>query len=176
MNLNIIQVGSKALLIGAISIVFIGCGGNMAPPPPKQMSQLEWRELQSKQFDTDNKMLVMRAIVAALQDEGYTIQSSNNDLGLITGVLEINELDSSNKNAQEFWYGQASGYQTSKRINVSTTTTVINGRTRVRINMTAKGLSESGGTLWSQPVQQQKPYQDIFQKVDKSIFLQKEKL
>jgi hypothetical protein len=176
---NITQADFKKLTLIAIlpiSILFSGCTNNLKPPEPKKMSQLEWRTLQTKTFSTNNTIAVMKALIASLQDEGFIIETTNTELGLISAVKEVTETDEEDKAFQEFWVGEASGYQTSKRITASCTIATINKQTKIRINLTAKGMTESGGALWSQPIDNHKTYQNIFSKVDKSIFLQKENL
>lgn len=181
MSLNITQVGIKRnlLIIGSIlsvSLILGGCTNNLKPPEPKQMSQLEWRTLQTKSFETSNNLSVMKALIASLQDEGFIIESTDSQLGLISAVKEITETDEKDKAFQEFWVGKATGYQTSKRITASCTVATIGKETKVRVNLTAKGMTESGGSLWSQPIDNPEVYQNIFSKIDKSIFLQKENL
>lgn len=181
MNLNITQAGIKKslLVVGSLlsaSLLITGCTNNLKPPEPKKMTQLEWRTLQTKNFDTKDTIAVMKALIASLQDEGFIIESTNTELGLISAMKEITETDEADKVYQEFWVGKATGYQTSKRITASCTVATIGKETKVRVNLSAKGMTESGGALWSQPIDNPETYQNIFSKVDKSIFLQKENL
>ena len=174
------QVNSKKVAIFLVAIVILftmtACTNNLQPPPPKPMTQLEWRELSTRYFDSNDRIAVMKALVAALQDEGFIITSANTDLGLVTAKKEITEVDEEDKIFQEFWYGKASGYQRSKEIDVTATTTETKKGMKVRINLTAKGIADTGGILWAQPIDDPRPYQAIFGKLGKSLFLQKEQL
>jgi len=60
MNTNITQVVSKVLIIGLISIVFIGCTlkNKHQPKQTEIMSQLEVRSIQTKSFTSDNELFV----------------------------------------------------------------------------------------------------------------------
>lgn len=181
MNLNITRQDIKKNILLVVSLISIsliigGCTNNLKPPELKKMTQLEWRNLQTKNFDTKDPISVMKALIASLQDEGFIIESTNTELGLISATKEITETDKNDKAFQEFWIGKATGYQTSKKITASCTVTTIGKETRVRVNLSAKGMTESGGALWSQPIDNPKTYQNIFSKIDKSIFLQKENL
>ncbi|MGE5539029.1 MAG: hypothetical protein ACM30I_10445 [Gemmatimonas sp.] len=49
-------------------------------------------------------------------------------------------------------------------------------RLRVRINMTLKAINEKGGVIWSVPVQDAPMYQALFNKIDNSLFLAREKI
>ncbi len=173
------QVSSKKMniaFIGLAAVLFVGCANNYQPPPPKQMTQLEWRQMETRYYDVDIKLNVMKAVIAALQDEGFIINTANTDLGLITASKEITEIDKDHKAFQEFWYGKASGYQRARKIDATVTVSEQPNRIKVRINLTAKGIADTGGTLWSQPVDDEKIYQKIFSKIDKSVFLNKEHL
>ena len=109
-------------------------------------------------------------MIAALQDEGYIISTANHHLGLITGGLEIKDIHKWDK----FWGKDT--YRTTRRIEASATVQKRNGHIRVRINFVAKALTNTGGILWSEPITDLSTYQNIFQKVDKSLFLEREKV
>lgn len=176
---NITKVSfSRVIIIPAIlfSIIFSGCQNNLKPEKVTERSQLEWRVIQTRDFDTQNTIATIKALIYALQDEGYVIGTANTELGLVTASKEISEMDEKDKQFQEFWYGRATGYQTSKQVDVSCTVNTRGNNTKVRINLTAKGKTDTGGTLWSQPIDSPEPYQNIFNKIDKSIFLQTENL
>jgi len=173
------RANSKKLhlvLIGLVTFFFVGCANNYQPPPPKQMTQLQWRQMETRYYEVNDKLSVMKAVIAALQDEGFIINTANTDLGLITASKEITEIDKDHKAFQEFWYGKASGYQRARKIDATVTVSEQPSKIKVRINLTAKGIADTGGTLWSQPVDDEKIYQSIFSKIDKSVFLNKENL
>lgn len=49
-------------------------------------TQLESRQIQSRQYDTLDKALTMRSAVATLQDLGFTIDQADAELGVITAT------------------------------------------------------------------------------------------
>jgi hypothetical protein len=49
-------------------------------------SQLEMRQIQTRQYDTLSKALTMRSVVATLQDLGFTIDQADAELGTITAT------------------------------------------------------------------------------------------
>ncbi len=116
MNTNITQVVSKVLIIGLISIVFIGCTlkNKHQPKQTEIMSQLEVRSIQTKSFTSDNELFVHKAVVATLQDDGFIIDAYNQTIGLITAHKEIYEVDEATKSYKTFWRGAsgAKGWQT----------------------------------------------------------------
>jgi len=49
-------------------------------------TQLETRQIQTRQYDTLNKAMTMRSVIATLQDLGFTIDQADIDLGTITAT------------------------------------------------------------------------------------------
>lgn len=165
------------IIILYLIIAVASCVSSPKPPPAPEMTQLQIRQLQTREYESTNSLNVMKAVIAALQDEGYIISGANTELGLITAAMEIFEEDKATKAYIEFWYGSGMGtYQTTKRLEASATVREHEGKIRVRINIVAKAISNTGGTLWSQPVYNIAAYQELFSKIDKAIFLEKEKI
>ena len=175
---HIIQAVSKRALIVTLfsgALLLSGCATTQGPPPAPKMSQVQVRQLQTREYDVQNETPVIKAVIAALQDEGFIISAANPELGLITAAMEVRDEDKGTKGWAEFWYGPGMGtYQTTKRFEASATVQKHKNTVRVRINIVAKALTNAGGIVWSQPVYDAKVYQDIFAKVDKSVFLAKE--
>jgi hypothetical protein len=61
-----------------------------APPPPKP--QLAVREFQTRTYDTTDTPMVMKAVLNALQDEGFIIKNANDTLGLCTPASKSQEV------------------------------------------------------------------------------------
>jgi len=177
---RIIQAVSKHIIIGALfggSLLLTGCVTTQGPPPAPEMSQVQVRQLQTREYNVQEETPVIKAVIAALQDEGFIISAANPELGLITAAMEVRDEDKGTKGWAEFWYGPGMGtYQTTKRFEASATVQKHKSAVRVRINIVAKALTNAGGIVWSQPVYDAKVYQDIFAKVDKSVFLAKENI
>ena len=97
-------------------------------------------------------------------------------MGLISATRQITEEDTASKSWQQFWYGVALNYQTARQVDATANVNTINGKLRVRISLVSKALSNSGGVISSEPVTDPEIYQNLFSKVDKSVFLSKNKL
>ncbi|ARC94807.1 MULTISPECIES: hypothetical protein [Vibrio] len=148
-----------------------GCASSTRPQQP-EMTQLQVRQMQTREYSEQSERNVLRAVIGALQDEGYILTVVEPELGLVTAAMELDELDNGTKSFNDFFYGPGSGtYQTVRRVEVSATVQEKSQSVRVRLNIVAKALTNTGGTSWSQPVYSAKTYQDIFSKVDKSVFL-----
>jgi hypothetical protein len=165
------------LFVAVVVFLITGCATGPEPPPLPEMTQLQIRQIQTKEYDGIEEKAVIKALIAALQDEGFIISAANPELGLVTAAMEIRDEDKGTKSWVEFWYGPGIGtYRTTKRLEASATVQKQGAAVRVRINIVAKALTNAGGVVWSQPVYDAKVYQDIFSKVDKAVFLEKEKV
>ncbi len=68
--------------------------GACASPPPAPTApllaptdaQMKLRNMQTRAFDVTDRMVAMRAVIAALQDLGFIIERANEPLGLVTGA------------------------------------------------------------------------------------------
>ena len=49
-------------------------------------TQLEIRQIQTRQYDTLDKAMTMRSVIATLQDLGFTIDQADAELGTITAT------------------------------------------------------------------------------------------
>jgi len=68
-----------------ILLLVAGC----ATTPPDVVgpgTQLQTRGIQTREYDTLDKPLTMRSVIATLQDLGFTIDQADTDLGTITAT------------------------------------------------------------------------------------------
>ncbi len=167
----------KHLFLSLIVIITTGCAATPKPPPIPELTQLQLRQIQTREYEHNDLNAATKAVIAAFQDEGFIITTASPELGLVTAVMESYEVDKSTKRTVEFWYGSGMGtYQTTKRYESSTTIEKFGKGIRIRINIVEKALSNTGGNIWSQPVYDAKIYQNVFSKIDKALFIEKEKI
>ncbi len=158
-----------------------------------QKTQLQTREYQTREFDTNNTKLVLKAVLNVLQDDGFVVKNAVTDLGLLTAAKEIDMSEKSKDNDNDVWAAifesmlnsksnrnsnnnQQRNLKKFKTIEVSVNVTEIGSRSKVRANFQAKIIDETGNTLDVYVIDDMKFYQDFFGKVDKGIFLQKQGL
>lgn len=170
MKQNITQVAFKSLVF-LVVLMTTSCAV-YTPPPEKARTQLEWRQLQSRVFTIENELVALKATIAALQDTGYSINSANENTGLISAV-----------NVSAFDGGCASipGRMPYCLVAIEesvtgTITKIAKDQIRIRISIKKNGKTDSDAIEWTRKVGDESLYQSIFQKIDKSIFLQKENL
>ena len=143
------------------------------------MSQLEKRQFQTRTYQTIDKPLIMKAMLNVLQDEGFIVYNANPLLGFIYGVKDFDTADKNIDIAKEFGFSKAR--LNLNGIKVATIETTANiteyGESmRVRVNFKRKLLNIYGNAQFIDDVNDENYYQDFFSKVDKAIFLQKQKI
>jgi len=155
-------------------------GGGTAVP----RSPLQQRELESRTYSTDAKAL-MRAVLAALQDEGFMVRTADAELGLITATRESAQpaseaLRVGRKLAIVMTYGVAAllpgPKDKSSVLEATANVAAFGSEARVRINFQLKLLENGSRAKEVQTVLDGRIYQEFFSKVDKGLFLQREKL
>ena len=143
------------------------------------MTQLEKRQFQTRTYDSSDKALVMKAMLNVLQDEGFIVYNANPLLGFIYGVKDFDTSDPSIDISKEFGLSKARLNMNGVRVaTVETTANVTEyGKSmRVRVNFKRKLLNVYGNAQFIDDINDENYYQEFFSKVDKAIFLQKQKI
>lgn len=143
------------------------------------MTQLEKRQFQTRTYDSNDKPLVMKAMLNVLQDEGFIVYNANPLLGFIYGVKDFDTSDPNIDISKEF--GLSKSRLNWNGVKVATVETTANiteyGKSmRVRVNFKRKLLNIYGNAQFIDDINDEQYYQDFFSKVDKAIFLQKQKI
>lgn len=172
-----------SLLLALTTPSFVFCVPVMAEQAIDK-TQLEIREYQTKVYDTKDTKMVIKAIINALQDDGYILGNINNDLGIITATKQSEVKAGKSK----FWrevmlysvYGAAGAAfvkseNTTMTIDSSVNISDFNQQTKIRANFSQK-IQTAQNTDKIKQINDEKFYQEFFAKVDKSIFIQKEKI
>lgn len=173
--------------------VLSGCTIIGSSRPNTTKTPLQIREIQTREFDTNNVQLVMKALLNVLQDDGFVVKNAVTDLGLITASKEL-QISTRTTGKSDIWNdifesltktsGQHSTRNTHqvekfdkfKVVDVSVNVSEYGTRTKVRANFQAKILDNEGQPSSIYTIEDPKFYQDFFSRVDKGIFLQKQGL
>lgn len=78
------MTGRQLLFLGVACLA--GCATTTPVDISSNQSQLERRQIQTRQYDTLDKALTMRSVVATLQDLGFTIDQADAELGTVTAT------------------------------------------------------------------------------------------
>ncbi len=67
-------------------VLLAGCATTTPANVTGAGTQLETRQIQTREYDTLDKAMTMRSVIATLQDLGFTIDQADADLGTITAT------------------------------------------------------------------------------------------
>jgi CheY-like chemotaxis protein len=150
-------------------------------PPPLEMTQLQVRQLQTRTLDVDDSKIVMKVIIHVLQDEGFIIEHANTELGIIHAIRETKIQKEENTVELlppifDIIFGKTE--PGTGRVIVDCTANVIEygNQCRVRLNFQKKVIDEYNDVIEVKIIDEHQFYQMFFNKIDKGIFLKKEKL
>lgn len=144
-----------------------------------QQSQLQKRQIQTRTYSNISKAMIMKAMLNVLQDEGFIVYNANPLLGFISGTKEFDAKDKSIDISKEFGTSKASLAWRGVTVAVVESTanvTEFGKEMKVRVNFKRKLLNVYGNAQSIDEIDDEKYYQDFFAKVDKAIFIQKQKI
>lgn len=134
---------------------------------------MEMRSFQTREYDTADAKLVIKAVLNTLQDMGFIVNTADPGIGLLTASKWTN-VQHTKKEIKEARKKEA---VLSQSIVLDCTANISEfgtKQTRVRVNFQQRVLDANGATMQAYPVTDAKFYQTFFSQVDKGIFLQQE--
>lgn len=185
---------SIVLLVASVAVLS-GCtiiSQQRTAPTPQ--TQLQTREFQTREYDTNDVKLVLKACLNVLQDDGFIVKNANSELGLLMAEKEVQlsgQRQQSSSN-DDYWASvfenvfrtspnrsrsrsqEEYRYAKFRKIEVSLNVSELGRRSKVRANFQAKTLDNNGQPLEVEGVNDPVFYQNFFSKVDKGIFIQKQ--
>lgn len=183
----------RPLLLLAAAALAASCAGTVAPTK----TQLEVRQFETRTFDTPDTKLVMKAMLNALQDDGYVVKNAVVDLGLITAQKEIDLAPGRSGAGGGELFGGVGGtvifggrggfvigpgpqsaprYPKTEVRDFTGNISEFGRETKVRVSFQRKVLDNRGEVVDVQPMDDPTFYQEFFSRMDKSLYLQKEQL
>lgn len=72
--------------LALVALLVTGCANQPNEEIMQGASPVALRSYQTRAFDTSDKLLMMRSVIATLQDLGFIIDEANTDLGSVTGT------------------------------------------------------------------------------------------
>jgi len=161
-------------LLSVISIFAFSCATNSVTTPEK--TQLQIREFQTRTYDTKDIKMVMKALLNVLQDDGFIVKNAVVDLGLLNAEKEVDIESLGEKFFAILFMGVNASWRKNLILEATANVSEFGDQARVRMNFQAKVLDNAGRVVKVEQVQDEKYYQDFFSKVDKGIFIEKEKI
>lgn len=74
----------RVLLLSMLAMV--GCANQNAHILDSEQSQVQLRQIQSRQFETQDREKTLRSVVATLQDLSFVVDRANFDLGTVSAT------------------------------------------------------------------------------------------
>lgn len=164
---------TNTLTLTLLAMLTIGCASTGVAP---EKTQLQIREFQTRSYQTNDVKMLMKAMLNVLQDDGYIVKNANVDLGFLNATKEVDVERSGEAFWSTFWLGESARWKKNSIIEVTANVSEFGTESRVRVNFQAKMMDNRGVVMKIEQVGDQKFYQDFFAKVDKGVFIQKEKL
>ena len=84
----------RAVLFILLAGLAAGCH---SPEPEPEKTQLEIRQIQTRNYDVEDLRLVMKSILNVLQDDGYIVKNVALDLGFLSANKEMDIEDHRNR-------------------------------------------------------------------------------
>jgi hypothetical protein len=174
----------RFLTVIILSISLLGC---MLPPPQPPLTQLQLRQIQTRTYASRSPIEAMRAVINALQDEGFIVKNADKDLGFVqatresdldpdrTGGMFLGGFGAGNRGGFGAWNDQPR-FDKASIVDCSGNVTVNENKTQVRLIFQRKVLNNLGGIGSVEQMLDPEFYQMIFSKIDKSLFIQGQKL
>ena len=160
--MNAIKCYSSLLLIGLLALN--GCLAGMPQNYKPTKTSLELQAFQTREFETSKK-IAFASTLSVFQDLGYVVESGDLETGLITGK-------SPTKKGMIFGVGisqsfrKATGFVETFRNNV----------VKIRVNFVDITIAFSNQGMQQRvdvPIEEPKLYQEVFEKIEKAIFVRR---
>jgi hypothetical protein len=164
----------KVLIILVGIALLAGCASSSKNYSAK--TQLQIREYQTRMYDVDDTMMVMKAVFNVLQDDGYLVKNAVPELGLLSAEKQLDIENTGKKIMSILILRNYARWKKSSIIECTANISDFGDQTRVRINFQVRILNNKGNLVKVEQIDDQQFYQEFFAKVDKGIFIQKEKI
>lgn len=172
------------------TLVVIGAGFALAAcasaPPPRPASLLALRQVQSRTYAATDPERVLRAVLAAFQDDGFAVRSADAGLGLVTATHESlrpanGSLKAARWTAAALTYGLALLLPSPKDVvtqleGTAQVEALGEGEVRLRVSFRLRVVDSAGRVRELRPVTDPRAYQVFHARVDQSVFLRGEGL
>ncbi len=159
--MNPIKCYSSLLLVGLLALN--GCSA-MPQNFEQTKTSLELQAIQTREFETSKK-IAFASTLSVFQDLGYVVESGDLETGLITG-----------KSPTKGGFILGAGHSQSFRKATGFVETIRNNLARIRVNFVDITIASSGYGMQQRvdvPIEEPKLYQEVFEKIEKAIFVRR---
>jgi len=171
-------------LAGALvcALVLVACQQSV-PKEALQLSpdSLERRQAQTRVFETSDEAELLSASAALLQDLGFTLDESEVDLGVLVAsknrdATEVGQVVGAV--AMAIVFGARVPVDDQQRIRAALVTRKLEDRRGYAVRLTMQRIvwNTDGQVSKTEPIDDQRIYQEFFDKLSKSVFLEAQEL
>lgn len=139
-------------------------------------TQLQVREFQTRTFETTKSSEVLSAVVEAFQDQGFMVKNVVPEVGLVSATRETDVEEAGQAALQIFLFGHEGMWAKNASLEATANVKTQGGKTKVRANFQEKVMNNRGGVDHVRTIEDPKFYQMFFDKIGKSIFIEKQKI
>jgi len=139
-------------------------------------SQLQIRSRQTREYDNVSSEVLLKVALNVLQDEGYIVKNAVLDLGLLAATREVDVTDSDERLLRSIFMGENARWDQQATIEATVNATTLSGRSRIRITFQVKIADNTGAVVAIENIDEPGYYQTFFSKLDKGLYLYREKL
>lgn len=141
-----------------------------------QMTQLQLREMQTREYESGTTDKILPVALAVLQDEGYVVGNTDAQLGLLTASKQLHEKDVDDSGTAFlkgfFGMGTISSEEWST-IEANVQVSPFGERVRVRMSARLAAISTTGNTNYEQ-ITEADFYRNFFTNLEKGLFIERE--
>ncbi|WP_317932034.1 hypothetical protein [Halioxenophilus sp. WMMB6] len=169
------------LALMALALLFASGAGAAKPTFELSTSTLEDRQQQTRLYETEDEVALLSAGIAVLQDMGYNIVTTEKDVGLITASKNVSA-KSGKQIAAAIFVAVVTGVDIAtdkeQQINVS----LVTNRSQLREGYLARVTfqrivwNDRGRVSRAETIQTPELYEEFFDKLSKSVFLEANKI
>lgn len=165
--------------LAILSILLTGCLPVRPNFNPPQITQLQARAIQTRNYEGLDQKTVLKTVLNVLQDEGFIVHYGDVELGLLNAskeLVEINNNDFITQFIESLGLGNTL-YTFDSTIEATANISEFGKKIKVRLSVQRKiAFSGSGQIMTVNQINDPKFYQEFFVKVDKGLFIQKQGL
>jgi len=173
-------VSAHTLLLGMIVPVVTGCAGRIPRAALAMNPQtLEFRERSTRRFETTDESRILAASAALLQDLGFAIDDSETELGLIVASKERSAVEGGQvaaKIAYAVLFQADLPIDAQQKLRASVVTRPKGGEIAVRVTFQRIVWNDRGQVSKLELLDDPGMYQEFFDKLSKSVFLEAHKI
>jgi len=168
------------VLLGALCLG--GCVGVPKDAFKLSVSSLEDRQLQTRKFETKNEIALLSAGIGVLQDMGYTLETTEKDIGLVTASKMVDATNAAQVTGAliiALLGGGAQAIDKEQKIRVTFVTmpsATEKGFFLARITFQRIVWNTQGQITKAESIRDKELYEGFFEKLSKSVFLEAYKI